>query len=198
MKTLEIEDEVYQYIASKTEHIGENASSILRRLLAITPRLETNKWVLTLPQASMPCNEALDFSTIQKLIASRDFKQEKKNILRFLSILSHLYHWDHARFSLAATSLHGSKRQYLATSESALREHGRNTKPKLIANTPYWVVTNNNTARKSHIIATLMRKMTFPEPVIKEVILHFTTKMRHNNDQNTYTSRDKSKQIGFD
>ena len=33
MKNIEIEEDLYQYIASQTQFIGESASSILRRLL---------------------------------------------------------------------------------------------------------------------------------------------------------------------
>ena len=33
MKTIEVDDELYRYIASQTQHIGESASDILRRLL---------------------------------------------------------------------------------------------------------------------------------------------------------------------
>lgn len=35
MKHIEIDEELYQYIASQTQFIGESASSILRRLLLI-------------------------------------------------------------------------------------------------------------------------------------------------------------------
>ena len=31
MKTIEVDDELYSYIASHTKHIGESASDILRR-----------------------------------------------------------------------------------------------------------------------------------------------------------------------
>jgi negative modulator of initiation of replication len=33
MKTIEVDDELYRYIASHTQHIGESASDILRRML---------------------------------------------------------------------------------------------------------------------------------------------------------------------
>ncbi|MGL5201923.1 MAG: replication initiation negative regulator SeqA, partial [Aeromonas veronii] len=33
MKTIELDDDLYFYIASQTRHIGESASDILRRLL---------------------------------------------------------------------------------------------------------------------------------------------------------------------
>lgn len=33
MKTIEVDEELYRYIASHTQHIGESASDILRRML---------------------------------------------------------------------------------------------------------------------------------------------------------------------
>ena len=36
MKYIEIDEELYRYIASKTERIGESASDILRRLLHLS------------------------------------------------------------------------------------------------------------------------------------------------------------------
>ncbi|MCO6524884.1 MAG: hypothetical protein J6562_07665, partial [Candidatus Schmidhempelia sp.] len=63
------------------------------------------------------------------MIESDAFIKETKSVNRFLSILAVLHAWNSTRFSLAATSLHGSKRRYLATSEAALLEHGKTTKP---------------------------------------------------------------------
>ena len=37
MKTIEVDEDLYRFIASRTQHIGESASDILRRLLALTP-----------------------------------------------------------------------------------------------------------------------------------------------------------------
>lgn len=39
MKSIEIDEVLYQYIASQTQYIGESASSILRRLLALNDEL---------------------------------------------------------------------------------------------------------------------------------------------------------------
>lgn len=36
MKTIEVDEELYRYIASHTQHIGESASDILRRMLKFT------------------------------------------------------------------------------------------------------------------------------------------------------------------
>ena len=35
MKTIEVDEELYRYIASHTQSIGESASDILRRLLKV-------------------------------------------------------------------------------------------------------------------------------------------------------------------
>ena len=40
MKTIEIDETLYQYIASNTQYIGESASSILRRLLSLEEDVE--------------------------------------------------------------------------------------------------------------------------------------------------------------
>ena len=36
MKTIELDDDLYFFIASQTRHIGESASDILRRLLELS------------------------------------------------------------------------------------------------------------------------------------------------------------------
>ncbi|MCU8378442.1 replication initiation regulator SeqA, partial [Vibrio vulnificus] len=38
MKTIEVDEDLYRYIASQTQHIGESASDILRRLLNVDGR----------------------------------------------------------------------------------------------------------------------------------------------------------------
>ena len=111
MKTIEIDDELYQYIASQTLHIGESASSILRRLLAI--KSKDNK--MNLAHTAQSKNAATSLVTLLK---SENFLAEKKLVNRFLIILSTLYLLDKSMFSVAATSLHGSKRRYLAKEEA--------------------------------------------------------------------------------
>lgn len=48
MKTIEVDEELYRYIASHTQHIGESASDILRRMLKFTAGqsapVKTTRW----------------------------------------------------------------------------------------------------------------------------------------------------------
>lgn len=40
MKTIEVDEDLYRYIAGQTKHIGESASDILRRLLNLDGQLQ--------------------------------------------------------------------------------------------------------------------------------------------------------------
>lgn len=161
MKTIEIDEELYQYIAGQTKHIGEDASTILRRLLNIK-HSEPVKY-----------NEKTDLSIsypiLNDLLTSHSFMTEKSVINRLTRLLTALYNYNPALFSIAATSLHGSKRQYLATDKALLELSGKNTKPREIIGTPYWVIGNTNTARKVHIIESIMSDMGISESVINNV-----------------------------
>ncbi|OCG27036.1 hypothetical protein A9G11_00510 [Gilliamella sp. wkB108] len=166
MKTIEIDEELYQYIAGQTKHIGEDASSILRRLLRIdhpTPAKANEKY--------QPENH---YSVFTDLLNSETFTSEKSIISRFILLLSTLYNYNPALFSIAATSLHGSKRQYLAKDKQSLEISGKNTKPREIIGTPYWVISNTNTARKVYIIESMMSDMGISEGMINQVIHIFS------------------------
>lgn len=167
MKTIEIDEELYQYIASKTEHIGESASNILRRLLNIDNTENVKK---ESSSKNVHSSELID------LVNSNDFLAEQKNINRFISILSTLYCSQHSLFSIASTSLHGRKRRYLAKDKETLQRFGNNTKPRHITNTPYFVITNTNTARKVSIIEQIMKNMNFDDETIYIVKTQFLTK----------------------
>ena len=53
MKTIELEDDLYRYIASQTQDIGESASDILRRLLALpTAQHVANQSAASVEQSS--------------------------------------------------------------------------------------------------------------------------------------------------
>ncbi|QIQ21784.1 replication initiation negative regulator SeqA [Zophobihabitans entericus] len=173
MKTIEIDDELYHYIASQTQHIGESASSILRRLLKCET---TTVPSMVVANVASQTSIKLPATSLLSLIHHSNYIDEKKTVNRFLMLLSALYQENSSRFSLAATSLHGSKRRYLATDEKSLIDTGNNTKPKAIPDTPYWVVTNNNSARKSYILKTIMDNMELSPSIITTVLDNFIAK----------------------
>lgn len=162
MKTIEIDEELYQFIAGQTKHIGEDASSILRRLLNINQ--------ISPAKQNQLSNSDNHYPIFNNLLTSETFTNEKSIISRFLLLLGALYNYNPALFAIAATSLHGSKRQYLAKDKESLETSGKNTKPREIVGTPYWVISNTNTARKIYIIESIMSDMGISENMINQVI----------------------------
>ena len=170
MKTIEIDEELYHFIASQTKHIGEDASSILRRLLKINQPVKTKTNVVSQPETQ--------YTLFNDLLDSDLFINEKSIISRFILLLGALYNYNPALFSIAATSLHGSKRQYLAKDKKSLETSGKNTKPREVVGTPYWVISNTNTARKIYILESIMSDMGISENMINQVINIFSSQIK--------------------
>ncbi|KUI98835.1 replication initiation regulator SeqA [Vibrio sp. MEBiC08052] len=191
MKTIEVDEELYRYIASQTCHIGESASDILRRLLNVdgqeNPSLPVSHVVPLVPNESVHPQEAgtqgivvskdagrepqlSGVQVIRELLISDEFAAQKKVIDRFMLVLSTLYHIDSVSFS-EAMEVKGRKRVYFSDNEETLLASGKTTKPKAIPNTPFWVITNNNTSRKQQMIEQLMIRMNFPSDLIDKVTL---------------------------
>ncbi|EFU67978.1 replication initiation negative regulator SeqA [Aggregatibacter segnis] len=203
MKIIEVDEELYQYIAGNTQSIGESASDILRRLLNLSPR---NAY-FSLPESqsttvTTSSNESIQIAeqppvfeeeinkpvikkqsdevmqkTITKLEAllnSEAFKQENKAVIRFLNILTILYRTNPEGFALATESLQGRTRVYFARDEGTLLMAGNHTKPKQIPDTPYWVITNTNSGRKMLMLEGAMQSMHLPEQLIDQVRSFFT------------------------
>lgn len=139
MKTIEVDEDLYRYIAGQTQHIGESASDILRRLLAVD---EQNQPSTPVVQAAQPKGivvshdaakeEKVDsVKAMRSLLISDEFAGLKKAIDRFMLVLSTLNRIDPQGFS-EATQVKGRKRVYFANNEQTLLESGNTTKPKAI------------------------------------------------------------------
>ncbi|MDA0149270.1 replication initiation negative regulator SeqA [Vibrio sp. LaRot3] len=176
MKTIEVDEDLYRYIASQTQHIGESASDILRRLLAVDANLqETPQQSSPQPQGVVVSKDAVKdvqvdgVKEMRTLLISDEFAGLKKAIDRFMLVLSTLHRIDPESFS-EATQVKGRKRVYFADNEQTLLENGNTTKPKAIPASPFWVITNNNTSRKRQMVDQLMERMSFPSDLIEKVI----------------------------
>ena len=203
MKIIEVDEELYQYIAGNTQSIGESASDILRRLLNLSPRNayfslpESQSTTVTtssnepIQMAEQPpvfeeeinkpvikkqSGEVMQktITRLQALLNSEEFKQENKAVIRFLNILTILYRTNPEGFALATESLQGRTRVYFARDEGTLLMAGNHTKPKQIPDTPYWVITNTNSGRKMLMLEGAMQSMHLPEYLIDQVRSFFT------------------------
>lgn len=177
MKQIDIDDELYQYIASNTQSIGESASTILRRLLNLSGEkiqtanveLTQNNQTATTSTATLKSSEpsAAEISKKQTPVAHSPVKQKSDNVFnvlnkeelamqkgvvgRFLFILSAFYRTHKTDFS-AVLDIKGRDRVYFATSKEALVNSGSSMNPKNITDSEYWVMTNSNTTRKKMML----------------------------------------------
>ncbi|WP_314955466.1 replication initiation negative regulator SeqA [Aggregatibacter sp.] len=203
MKIIEVDEELYQYIAGNTQSIGESASDILRRLLNLSPRNayfslpESQSTTVTTssnepiqiaeqppvfeeeinkPVIKKQSDEVMQktITKLEALLNSEAFKQENKAVIRFLNILTILYRTNPEGFALATESLQGRTRVYFARDEGTLLMAGNHTKPKQIPDTPYWVITNTNSGRKMLMLEGAMQSMHLPEYLIDQVRSFFT------------------------
>jgi negative modulator of initiation of replication len=188
MKTIEVDEDLYRYIASQTEHIGESASDILRRLLMVSgdkqvsPQIaepEVSQEAAPAPVADEPIGIVVskDAGNVEKvdgvkamrtLLISDEFATSNKAIDRFMQVLSSLYQVNNTSFA-EATQVKGRTRVYFADNEDVLLASGKTTKPRSIPNTPFWVITNNNTSRKRQMVDQLMTRMNFQSDLIEKV-----------------------------
>ena len=164
MKTIELDDDLYFFIASQTRHIGESASDILRRLLEQPVKAGT-----TVPAAPVVQPQSLaDAMGLEALLDSDELQKEEKSINRFMLVLSTLYR-DNPESFTQATEIKGRKRVYFSQDPEALRASGSTTKPKQVPDTPFWVITNTNTSRKQNMVAQLMTSMGYDEDLTARV-----------------------------
>ncbi|MEL0632739.1 replication initiation negative regulator SeqA [Pseudoalteromonas carrageenovora] len=175
MKQIDIDDELYQYIASNTQSIGESASTILRRLLNLsgekiqTANVELNQNNQTaITTNTLSTSEQVDEPTkVKTPDAVTPVKQKSANVFnilnkeelamqkgvvgRFLFILSAFYRTHKTDFS-AVLEIKGRDRVYFATSKEDLINSGSSMNPKNITDSEYWVMTNSNTTRKKMML----------------------------------------------
>ncbi|MCL4111117.1 UNVERIFIED_CONTAM: hypothetical protein GTU68_033424 [Idotea baltica] len=165
MKTIEVDEDLYRYIAGQTERIGESASDILRRLLQVDrPGMVPFKE----SEVGFTPEKFDGVKEMRSLLISDEFASLKKAIDRFMLVLSTLHKIDAESFS-EATQVKGRKRVYFADNEATLLANGNTTKPKAIPQSPFWVITNNNTSRKRQMVEQLMSRMNFQAELIEKV-----------------------------
>jgi len=197
MKNIEIDEELYQYIAANTQFIGESASAILRRLLAFgsetklevesedkmtsealvnTPSVEKAVKSAAIKQETTP-KTAENKKTIAKdhshesvfnFINKEELAMQRGAVGRFLLILAALYRAHDQHFNVV-TDICGRDRLYFAYSEEELAASGSSTKPRQIPDSPYWVITNSNTTRKKMMLTKAAASLGYSDEDVEKI-----------------------------
>ncbi|GGW67486.1 replication initiation negative regulator SeqA [Alishewanella tabrizica] len=191
MKTIEIDDDLYQYIAGQTLKIGESASDILRRLLPGAPvkAMAPQPVVLPIAPAATPANTAnaanaatslaentvtvntettAEPSMVNASKAGNIFDlvtpadlQAEHNIVGRFLYLLSVLARVHKKQFHKVLDIKGRNRLYFGNSAAELSETGTSTNPKQIPNTAFWVITNSNTTRKKMMLTETAIKLGY-------------------------------------
>lgn len=156
MKTIEIDDDLYHYIASQTQRIGESASDILRRLL--NQQTAANDT----PQLSVVAETSNTEQKVFDILSKQDLQAEMSVVGRFLIILSALARAHKQQFA-QVLEIKGRNRVYFGRQEADLLEAGSSTNPKQIPNSDFWVITNSNTTRKKMMLTEAALKLGYSQ-----------------------------------
>ena len=191
MKSIEIDEALYHYIATNTQFIGESASDILRRLLNFKPNklnevsLQKEEEVIIQPVEVLSENSADEDQNIETVpadvsqtetsdesvfdfINKEELAMQRGAVGRFLLILAAL-HRAHPKQFHAVNDICGSNRLYFANSEAALTESGSSTKPRQIAGSSYWVITNSNTTRKKMMLTKAATSLGYKQEDVETI-----------------------------
>ncbi|WP_440875412.1 replication initiation negative regulator SeqA [Thalassotalea sp. PLHSN55] len=171
MKNIEIDEELYQFIAANTQFIGESASSILRRLLSLEaqqadkPAQVVTEKVDAIESVDVEEEQAevdVVVGNVFDHINKEELAMQRGAVGRFLLILAALYRVHANQFSVVE-DIRGRDRLYFASSEEALAASGSSTKPRQIPDSPFWVITNSNTTRKKMMLTEVSLALGYQE-----------------------------------
>ena len=152
MKTIEIEADVYEYLLGRTTRIGESASEILRRLLGIS-----EESIITTDTELSECLNA------------DAFKAQPDVIGKFLYVLGYVYQRNPEHFK-KVLAISGRRRKYFAPTSKELEESGSSVYPKQIPNSPFWVVTNNDTPKKRRMLRDVLGLLGYSKISVKQAV----------------------------
>jgi negative modulator of initiation of replication len=167
VRTIEVDDDVYFYLLGRTADGRVSFSDLLRRTFGISAdgepsrvigrgRGKTGAWYVEArrPEDLRPAGE------VEQWLRSPRFLGETTSLGRFMCLLSFLYE-KHPEGFESVLNLQGRKRRYFARSADELDQWGQSVFPKQIARSPYWVLTNTETAKKRQIVESVMRMLGY-------------------------------------
>ncbi len=155
MNTIEIDDELYHFIAGQTQRIGESANDILRRIL-----LNKQPVAQQSPATAVVAENSKTGQKVFDILSKQDLQAELSVVGRFLIILSALAR-AHKQDFAQVLEIKGRNRVYFGRSDTDLLEAGSSTNPKQIPNSEFWVITNSNTTRKKMMLTEAALKLGY-------------------------------------
>ena len=153
MTTIEIDQDIHDYLLQQVRNFGETASDVLRRELGLNG-------------TSRPTTKAtVQSHELAEILESSKIKHARGVVGKFLEILSAVYTKNKEEFDLVL-AIQGRDRIYFAKSKKEIEDSGNSTQPRQIPGTPYWVMTNSPTTQKKEMLREVLEGLGYcPEAV---------------------------------
>lgn len=151
MPIIEIDQDLYDYLLRNANRIGEDASSILRRLLGLPD-----------PGRYEPPRSDEEASELVRFLRSRAMLPRRSVTDRYLALLGWLgKHHEDETFEEKLLSIRGRKRVYFARTEQEIADSGKSTHPQEIPGLGLWAMTNADSSQKADIARRLMESLGY-------------------------------------
>lgn len=158
MQTIEIEEDIHNYLLSKVKVLGETASDVLRRELGLGVSVPT-----------VPASAKTNTHELTGAIESPSFRMARGVVGKFLELLSYAYQDKGDDFELVL-AVQGRGRVYFAKSKAEIESSGNSTQPKQIPGSPYWVMTNSPTPQKRVMLREVLKALGYSSKAINAAV----------------------------
>lgn len=157
MPTIEIDQDIHDYLLKHVKNFGETASDVLRRELGLN---SNNNSI----EAKTNSNHEL-----AEILESSKVKHARGVVGKFLEILSAIYLQNNKEFD-TVLAIQGRDRIYFAKSKKEIEASGNSTQPKQIPATPYWVMTNSPTPQKKEMLRGVLKALGYSQEAIRAAV----------------------------
>lgn len=157
MTTIEIDQDIYDFLLQRVRNFGETASDVLRRELGL------NGTSIPTAVGTAPSHE------LAQVLESSKIKRARGVVGRFLEILSAAYAQNKDKFDLVL-AIQGRGRIYFAKSKKEIEVSGNSTQPRQIPGTPYWVMTNSPTTQKKEMLSEVLKGLGYSTEAVRAAV----------------------------
>lgn len=160
MKTIEVEDNIFEALEARAIGFGASPSTVIEGLLNIA-RIEITK-------KNDPSEQENEHHPLLQLIAAPEYRTSNGKE-KYFAVLRYLYKNHKSNLDRLLSYRRGTRINF-AVDPRAIEESGKDTKPQRLEGTPLYVMTNLNHPDKRAILQDILPLYPFPMSVIRAVI----------------------------
>lgn len=165
MRTVQLDEDVYEHLRANIEEIGESASDILRRLLQLRhPASAAGAEPAGVGSGSSDGTTAA-LEPLRTFLQSERLRYLGNTTDRYLALLA-FAHDQHPEGFSKVLGVSGRKRLYFAGTCAEIENSGNSTYPQQIPGTEYWAMTNTDTKQKRDILGQVLQLLGFRRDAI--------------------------------